>query len=96
MDITDALNAWLDAPSGDEASNVALARALADALTPPAAHWILAIKPGGFAGENAGGAPLGYRARCRCRWVSAYYRSPDQARLVGSDHVNEAQRDAGR
>ena len=93
MDITEALDAWLDAPSGDSATNAQLADAIAEALEP---HRILAIKPGGDLGNKAGGVRLGYRVRCRCRWVSAYYRSPDQARLAGSDHVNEARQDAGR
>jgi hypothetical protein len=40
-------------------------------------HVIVTIKPG----------RLGYRARCRCRWVSAYYGSPTLARSVGAQHV---------
>lgn len=85
-----ALEAWLDAGSGDEATNERLADAVSSAIVEPE-HWIMAIKPGGYLLKRVG-APLrtGYRVRCRCRWRSAWYPTPTAARNAGRDHVRES------
>jgi len=80
-ELRSAWEAWLDAPSGDAASSEKLAGAVARRVM-GGDHQIVTIKPG----------RLGYRARCRCRWRSAYYLTPAQARSVGAEHV----RDDGR
>ena len=88
-ELASAWEAWLDASSLDAAATDRLASALAAEWVD---HRIVGIKAGGGSLRTDGGRPrrAGYRARCSCRWRSAYYPSPDAARLVGAEHVRRA------
>ena len=49
-------------------------------------HIIQRIKVGGLPGNMPGGVPR-YRARCSCRWVSGWGRSPAAALRDANDHL---------